>query len=497
MDRELLSGLVGALVCMGVVLPCASCRSQSDAGLFPFAIPWDDSAPSVANLSDWNEKPAGKSGFVSVRDGHFVDGRGERLRFLGTNLCFAAAFPPHEVAEKVAKRMAKFGINIVRFHHMDSQYFPSGLWDKAFADKQHLSAEALDRLDYLIFQLRENGIYANLNLHVSRKLTEADGVQESAALPQMDKGVDNFHPSMVELQRNYARDLLTHVNPYTGQAYAEEPCVAMIEINNENSLTDSWRGGHIDTLPGYLQQLLDERWQAWLKEKYGGTGALQQAWSAGAEPLSDRELLKNGDFSGGAEGWTLQVGAPAQAALTVANDGPDGKPAAKIDVAATSDTSWHVQLYQTGLAFEQDRAYTLEFWAKADPERSVGVNNFRAREPWGTLGFSDNVKLTGEWRRFEFTFRASETEAQARITFSGLALQLGALWVAGVSLKEGGIGGLGTQESLEAGTVGRPRHGDITGRSPACGRDYVAFLLDLETEYWTGMHEYLKRELRA
>ncbi|MBM3473854.1 MAG: hypothetical protein FJX75_11345 [Armatimonadetes bacterium] len=495
MERDLVLGHAFALTGLALLVTCQSCHAQADSDLFPFTIPWDDSAPSVANVSDWNEKPAGKDGFIAVRDGHFVDGKGQRIRFLGTNLCFAAAFPPHDVAEKVAKRMAKFGINIVRFHHMDSNPFPRGILDGSQPDKQHLSAEALDRLDYLISQLKANGIYANLNLHVSRKLTEADGIQDADKMPQMDKGVDNLHPRMIELQKQYARDLLTHVNRYTGKAYAEEPCVAAIEINNENSLTSSWRGGTIDGLPDYLQKLLDDRWQAWLKVKYASTEAIRRAWGEGAEPLSDGDLLKNGDFAAGKDGWTLQVSQSAQADLTFANEGPEGKPAAKIDVKTISETSWHVQLFQAGLAFEKDRAYTLVFWAKAVPDRTVGVNAFRAREPWGVLGFSDSVKLGAEWKRLEFTFRASESEQQARITFSGLASQTGALWVAGVSLKEGGIGGLPPEETLEQATISRPRHGDITGRSRPCGRDYVAFLLDLETEYWTGIHDYLKRDL--
>lgn len=495
MERDI---LLAASALLGFLLSVAagpSCPGQANSDLFPFTIPWDDCAPSVANVSDWNEKPAGRDGFISVRDGHFVDGKGRRIRFLGTNLCFAAAFPPHDVAEKVARRMAKFGINIVRFHHMDSNPFPRGILDGNYPDRQHLSDEALDRLDYLIFQLKQNGIYANLNLHVSRKLTEADGIREADALPQMDKGVDNFHPRMIELQRNYARDLLTHVNRYTGNAYTDEPSVAMIEINNENSLTSSWRTGTIDALPGYLQELLDKRWQQWLRNKYGDTETLRRAWEAGSQPLSDEELLTNGDFSQGTDAWTLQILQPAQAEVEATSEGPDGRPTARVTVTAVSDTSWHVQLYQTGLSFEKEKAYTLSFWAKAEPERTIGVNNFRAREPWGTLGLSDTVRLTNQWKRFAFTFLASESEPRARITFTGLASGTGTVWIADVSLREGGIAGLPSNESLEQGTVSRPRYSEMSGRSAPCARDYVAFLLDLETEYWTGMHDYLKKDL--
>ena len=49
--------------------------SQS-AEMFPFVLPWDDAAPSVTNISAWLEKPAGRDGFVSVRDGRCLVVRG-------------------------------------------------------------------------------------------------------------------------------------------------------------------------------------------------------------------------------------------------------------------------------------------------------------------------------------------------------------------------------------------------------------------------------------
>jgi hypothetical protein len=474
---------------------CRGGGAQPDAELFPFTIPWDDDAPSVANVSEWNEKPAGKSGFITVQDGHFIDGAGRRVRFLGTNLTLAAALPPHDVAEKVARRMAKFGINLVRLHRLDAFVYPRGLLDGSQLDHQHLSPEALDRLDYFVYQLRENGIYSNLNLYCSRKLTEVDGIEAARALPPMHKGVSNFHPRLIELQRAYARDLLTHVNPYTGNAYAVEPAVAMVEINNENAIAKSWRDGEIDALPDYLQGLLDERWQTWLRGKYADTAALQAAWGEGAQAGAGPELLRNGDFAEGTAGWTLQLGGAAAADFTITDDGPEGKRAARISVTATSTAPWHVQLRQAGLPVEQGRAYRLAFWAKAAPDRQLAVSCARGSAPGGALGLSDAAKLTGQWQRLEFTFRASATDPQAQVRIGGLALQAGAVWIAGGSLREGGVGRLGARESLEQGTIGRPRRGQISGRSACSVRDYLTFLADLETEYWTGMHTYLKQDL--
>jgi hypothetical protein len=54
------------------------------------------------------------------------------------------------------------------------------------------------------------------------------------------KTIDQFYRPYIEKQKVYARMLLTHKNPYTGTTYSEEPAVAFVEVNNENSLLSSW-----------------------------------------------------------------------------------------------------------------------------------------------------------------------------------------------------------------------------------------------------------------
>lgn len=102
-------------------------KAQEDASVFPFVLPWNDATPSLTDLSGWLEAPAGKRGFIHAeKDGHLYAGR-QRIRFFGVNFCFGANFPRHDDAEKIAARLAKFGINVVRFHHMDMQPFPGGI----------------------------------------------------------------------------------------------------------------------------------------------------------------------------------------------------------------------------------------------------------------------------------------------------------------------------------------------------------------------------------
>ncbi len=217
-------------------------------------------SPGVTNVGGWLDAPAGKHGPIVVKDGHLHAGS-KRIRLLGVNLCFGANFPEHEDAEKVAARMAKFGINAVRFHHMDMQTTPGGIFA---ADGRTLDPGQLDKLDYLFAQLKKHGIYADINLHVSRTYP---GLPTWDGMPSFHKGVDNFEPRMIELQRQYAKGLLTHVNPYTKTRYADEPAVALVEINNENALIHEWFNGTLDDMPAPYAEELCRRWNDWLTQR--------------------------------------------------------------------------------------------------------------------------------------------------------------------------------------------------------------------------------------
>ena len=200
-------------------------------GMFPFAIP-EEGAKGAADASFMLDAPVGKHGFVRAEGARFVTDAGP-IRFNGTNLTGPANFPDHAAADRLASRFAALGINCVRLHYMDTWY--SNFMDERrqclLADdsktQRKLSPEQFDKLDCLVAALKKKGIYVNMNLHVGRKIDERDGGVEGG----LTKTVGHFMPRLVELHREYARDLLTHVNPYTGNAYTDEPAVAMIKIS--------------------------------------------------------------------------------------------------------------------------------------------------------------------------------------------------------------------------------------------------------------------------
>ncbi|MFW5868278.1 MAG: carbohydrate binding domain-containing protein [Armatimonadota bacterium] len=474
-----------AVVC---VLLSTACFAQVPEGWFEFTI----SVPaqgSVVDVSGLSAGPAGATGAVTIEDGRFVDESGQRIRFLGTNLTFDDAFPPKEIAPEIARRMAALGINIVRFHHLDLHHAPRGIWDPAFDDHQHIDAEQLDRLDWLIYHLKREGIYANINLHVSRWLTEADGFPDHHLRPKYDKGVGNFEPRMIELQKQYARDLLTHVNPYTDSAYVEEPCVAMVEITNEDSALRFALGTELHSLPEPYATTLSDLWHAWLREQYADTEALRGAWDEGSQPLGE-EMLRDPDFERGAGEWVLETPAPAEGSMEVVEDRERGR-VLHAELTQVGEQPWHFQMHQKGHTLEDGRLYTVSFAAKADPPRRVWVNARYDVPDWRMVGLNEPVELDEQWREFSFTFRADEPLPEhTRISFNN-ENERGEVWYADVSLRPGGTRGLPDGESLEAGTVSLP----LSSATNRAREDWLAFVMELERRYTLEMYDFLKDEL--
>ena len=469
-----------------IVLVLFTVRSvPAEEPLFPFVVSYD--APeNVTNVSAWLDRPAGGHGFVRVEEGRLVTDAGP-IRFWATNFCFEACFPDQQQAERAAARLARLGINCVRMHHMDSR----SIWGDS-PDKLTIDPNKLDRLDYLIYQLKQHGIYTNINLHVSRWFGEAEGFVARDERPKYDKGLDNFEPRMIELQKKYARDLLTHVNPYTKTPYAEEPAVAFVEISNEDALFTVWGWGQLDNLPEPYATTFRELWNAWLRKKYGDTEKLRKAWNVGEWPLGE-EMLTGGDFAQPPEGtWNLERDDETEVEWSVEEKGPEGGRCLRIVVTTQGSVSWHPQISQSGFPVKGDTPYTLICRLRADKEQRIGLNSMMAHEPWERLGFSTNVDVGPEWREHRFTFVARQDDPNARITIT--SLEPGTYELARFSLRPGGIVGLERDQRLEDSSVPVVRHGrlDVT---EAARHDFIDFLWETERDYWWGMHRFLKDEL--
>ena len=251
-----------ALCILVSLLPTTALAQQwNDSLLTPFVMNHRAATvASPANVSFLLDAPAGENGFVRIRNGHLAKPDGSRLRLWGVHLTDwsrgSVLLPPKEDTPMWAQTLARFGVNVVRLHFIDLDA-PRGIIAAGGNDSRSFEPQQLDRLDFLVSELKKRGIYVDLNLNVGRSYKAGDGVQDFDKI-RWAKGMTLYDPRLIELQKEYAKQILTHINPYTKTEYRNEPAVAIVEILNENAL---WVGF---SAPPYYDSLLTTQYNAWL-----------------------------------------------------------------------------------------------------------------------------------------------------------------------------------------------------------------------------------------
>ena len=264
------------LTCLLFLLLVSNGVLAEHIAMQPFTIDWRDNDNALVDLSFLLDAPAGKDGFVRAENGHLVKPNGARFRIWGINVTGSACFPSKKDAPVVADHLARFGINCLRFHFLDSNWSAS-LFVKGRDDTRALDPQQLDRLDFFIAELKKRGIYTNLNLNVGRNYRRGDGVKDHEYLG-LAKVVNYFDEHIQMLHKEYARQLLTHYNSYTKSEYRSEPAVIIVELVNENSIVEAWfsdrllgkntrkrPGTWTDVTVWYADQLT-KKYNIWLQE---------------------------------------------------------------------------------------------------------------------------------------------------------------------------------------------------------------------------------------
>ena len=457
---------------------------------FPFILPWNDNVAGTAtDLSFLNVKPAGKNGRIVARNGHFFEATtGRRVRFFGTNLGAGAAFPAKADADAIAARLAKMGVNIVRFHHLQNDWdLPNGTIWKLDKMQLELNPAALDRMDFFISRLRAHGIYINLNLQTTRKPIPEQGLPESSRqLKDYGKKADKYYERLIVLQQEYAKALLDRTNPYTKLKYKDDPALMVIEINNENSLV-GWPGESPGAgVPGFPEPFRGElvrQWNDWLKNKYQSTATLAQNW-----PNLDR---RGAGVVNSQSKWTYenQSNGDVTFSTVFGPDGADLVPALTAVINTNPGPAWHVQAHIGGITFKEGQPYTVEFRARGDRNTAFSVDARLDQPDWHFLGLSGSVSVTPEWKTYTLSFRPVGTvPGHGRVGFT-MGDTRGKVEIQNFSIREGEkIEGL--QPGEEIGNIDLPSAG-LNQRS----QDYVTFLAETEAKFSNRMRGYLRDTL--
>ena len=223
----------------------------------------DDSAIDLRFL---NERFAGEQGFIGVKDGQFTHTRtGESVRFWAVN------GPPHELKgadlRQCARMLAKHGVNLVRVH--------GGYFD----ERGEVDLAKVKHAIEIVEAMKAEGIYTHFSIYFPLWLT-----------PKPDspwlKGYDGkthpfaallFNPEFQAQYRNWWTALLTTPSPVTGKPLVEDPAVASLEMQNEDSFF-FWTFSE-QNIPDAQLRLLEKLFGDWLVKKYGSLEAALAKWN--------------------------------------------------------------------------------------------------------------------------------------------------------------------------------------------------------------------------
>lgn len=225
---------------------------------------------ALLDLRSLNEDVAGQHGFVRLsEDGaSFVRGDGEAIRFWAVNTGAYRAHPKRGAPdlERHARFLAKRGVNMVRFH---------GNVTVAGDDPDAIDEGERDALWRTVAAMREQGIYVTFSPYwaVSSRVTPgADGLLMGGKAKH--HGGLFFDPRLQRAYRSWWRQVLVPENPYTGIPLKDDPALAILQFQNEDSLL-FWTVGAIE---GEAARALRRRFFAFAVGRYGSADAARRAW---------------------------------------------------------------------------------------------------------------------------------------------------------------------------------------------------------------------------
>jgi hypothetical protein len=133
-------------------------------------------------------------------------------------------------------------------------------------------------------------------------------------------------------------------------------------------------------------------------------------------------LLVDGDFEEPVSGWGLARRAPAAATLTIdTNEKRVGQASARIEITNVGDGTSNHNLTldnNAGIAVEANKTYTVDFWTKAEADRTLIIDALLNQDPWTRLFRATDLPVTTEWTRIHQTFQANATMSPVVFLFS-------------------------------------------------------------------------------
>lgn len=285
-DKSFLHLVAATLTKKGPYLPEIGSEGVDTSKWFTYnGIDIDKLKGSALDVSFILDKPAGKHGFIKSKGDKFFFKDGTEARFNGLDLVASANFPDKKNAKLFADRLATMGVNIVRHHHMDADWTQPNIFGNNKSTTRKLDAKALRKFDYLWKLLSDRGIYHYVDLTVHRVAKQGDGIKYPEDIAAGYKIEGEFVDYLIELEKEYAKQLLLHKNPYTGKRLVDDPSLAMIDIINEDSLFYIQGAGDFAITTPYYKKIWRRLFNEWLLKKFKNKEEIKKRWKPNKKGL--------------------------------------------------------------------------------------------------------------------------------------------------------------------------------------------------------------------
>ena len=228
--------------------------------------PETDDGKGILSLRSLNEKVAGESGFIRRSDDgeSFVKGDGTPIRFWAINTYVFGQ--SDEKLARHARWIANRGVNMVRFH---------GHFNPDNGNIMEPNQGQIDQCWRMVAAMKKEGIYSTISPYWGTAARAKagwgiEGVKDGDNLP----GVIFWNERLQAAYKNWMKKLLTETNPYTGIPLAKDPSLAVLQLQNEDSLL-FWT---VDSVKGKLRENFGKKFGAFLSAKYGSLDKANASW---------------------------------------------------------------------------------------------------------------------------------------------------------------------------------------------------------------------------
>lgn len=241
----------------------------TEIGTWAFQPAQDPSRPgALIDLRHLNESAAGETGFIRLSpDGmSFLRGDGRPIRFWAV-VDYGWRMEP-EAMRRHLRWLAKLGVNMVRVHAQLCV-------EKEGAKLEDVDEKVIDQIQRYVAECKKHGIYVTISPYWShtQKIPASWGL-ESYTGQSGPEGLIFFEEKLQTAYKRWVKELYTRPNPYTGIPLSQDPTVAIIQVQNEDSLL-FWTSQRIrEPFAGKLRRLFGQ----FLVKKYGSLEKAQASW---------------------------------------------------------------------------------------------------------------------------------------------------------------------------------------------------------------------------